>query len=215
MTDCCSSKGCEIEKLRQSQGNILKTVLVINAAMFLVEIVSGWVANSTALLGDSLDMLGDTIVYAFSIYVLTRSAKWKAVASLFKGAVMAAFGFFVMGRVIYKVMYPEVPVFEAIGIVGLIALAANAVCLALLWRHRSDDINMNSVWLCSRNDIIANTSVLFAAFGVWQMGSAWPDILVGLGLALLFLHSSFHVLKDSLAALKESPLYDRRSSALS
>jgi Co/Zn/Cd efflux system component len=101
-------------------------------------------------------------------------------------------------------MVPQLPVFEAIGAMGLLALAANGVCLGLLWRHRADDVNMTSVWLCSRNDIVANVSVLFAAFGVWLTDSGWPDILVGLALAVLFLRSALFVLRGSLVQLRVS-----------
>ncbi|MEQ1527540.1 MAG: cation transporter [Gallionella sp.] len=89
-----------------------------------------------------------------------------------------------------------------IGAIGLLALAANGTCFFLLWRHRADDINMSSVWLCSRNDIIANISVLLAAAGVWLTHSGWPDILVGLALATLFLRSALHVLREATRELR-------------
>ena len=115
---------------------------------------------------------------------------------------MAGFGFFVLGQAIYRIVYPQLPVFEAIGAIGLLALAANSICFYLLWRHRADDINMSSVWLCSRNDIIANISVLFAAAGVWLTQSGWPDIVIGLALAALFLRSALHVLRESIRELR-------------
>jgi Co/Zn/Cd efflux system component len=117
---------------------------------------------------------------------------------MFKGGIMAAFGLFVLGQAVYKMVLPQTPHFETIGLVGLLALAANSACLALLWRHRAEDINMRSVWLCSRNDIIANLSVLVAAAGVWQSNSQWPDVLIGLGIALVFLRSATHVLREAI-----------------
>jgi len=198
MADCCSDKTCEIEALRNRQSSTLKIVLGINAVMFLVELTAGLLSGSVSLVADSLDMLGDTLVYGFSIYVVARGARMKAKAALFKGGIMAAFGFFVLGQAVYKIVFPQVPVFEAIGAIGLLALATNSICFALLWRHRADDINMSSVWLCSRNDIIANVSVLFAAVGVWLTHSGWPDILVGLALAALFLRSSLFVLRGAI-----------------
>ena len=197
MADCCQDKICEIERLRINQSRTLKTVLIINLVMFIVELTVGLLAGSVSLLADSLDMLGDTLAYGFSLYVVSRGARMKALAAIFKGIIMAVFGFFVLGEAVYKILFPHLPVFEAIGVMGLIALGANSFCLTLLWRHRSEDINMKSVWVCSRNDIIANTSVLFAAGGVWLTASPWPDILVGLALAVLFLRSSFYVLKES------------------
>ena len=197
MANCCIDKECEIEAFRRRQSSTLKIVLGINTVMFLVELTAGLIASSVSLVADSLDMLGDALVYGFSIYVVARGARMKAKAALLKGGIMATFGLFVLGQVVFKVVFPQVPVFEAIGAIGLLALAANSLCLVLLWRHRADDINMSSVWLCSRNDIIANVSVLFAAIGVWLTHSGWPDILVGLALATLFLRSALFVMRGA------------------
>ncbi|MFA5372017.1 MAG: cation transporter, partial [Sideroxydans sp.] len=173
MSDCCNDKACEIDALRTRQSATLKVVLVINAVMFIIELTAGLLGNSISLIADSLDMLGDALVYGFSLYVVTRSVTMKAKAALLKGLIMAGFGFFVLGQAVYRIVYPQIPVFETIGLIGLLALAANSLCFYLLWRHRTDDINMSSVWLCSRNDIIANISVLFAAVGVWFAHSGW------------------------------------------
>ncbi len=201
MPDCCHDTDCEIEQLRTRQSRTLKAVLVINLVMFVVEITAGLLAGSTALLADSLDMLGDALVYGFSLYVVARSGVWKAGSALIKGGIMGAFGLFVLGQAVYKLINPDVPQFETIGIIGFLALTANSVCFALLWSHRSEDMNMRSVWLCSRNDMIANISVLAAAVGVWRTNSQWPDVLVGLGIAVLFIHSAFHVIRDAIQAL--------------
>ncbi len=184
--------------LRIRQSATLKIVLAINAAMFMVELTAGLLGNSISLVADSLDMLGDALVYGFSLYVVAHSPAMKAKAALLKGIIMAIFALFVLGQAIYRIVFPQLPVFEAIGAVGLLALAANGMCFFLLWRHRADDINMSSVWLCSRNDIIANVSVLFAAAGVWFTRSGWPDILIGLALAALFFRSALTVLRDAL-----------------
>ncbi len=202
MSSCCNDKACEINALRNRQGAVLKWVLAINAVMFVVELTAGLLAGSVSLLADSLDMLGDALVYGFSLYVIARGPRMKALSALFKGGIMAAFGLFVFGQAIYKMLHPALPMAETIGAIGALALAANALCLTLLWRHRGDDINMRSVWLCSRNDIVANVSVLLAALAVSLTHSGWPDILVGLGLALLFLRSSQSVIRDSLAELR-------------
>lgn len=204
MADCCNDKACEIEALRGRQGATLKVVLGINAVMFIVELTAGLLGNSVSLVADSLDMLGDALVYGFSLYVVARGAAMKARAALLKGIIMAAFGLFVLGQAIYWMVFPQLPAFEAIGAIGLLALAANSICLFMLWRHREDDINMSSVWLCSRNDIIANVSVLFAAVGVWLAHSGWPDILVGLALAALFLRSALFVLREATRELRNA-----------
>ena len=202
MADCCNGKACEIEALRDRQRSVLKIVLGINAAMFFVELTAGLLADSVSLIADSLDMLGDALVYGFSIFVVARGSRMKAKAALLKGGIMAAFGLFVFAQAMYKIMVPHLPVFETIGVIGLLALAANSLCLLLLWRHRTDDINMSSVWLCSRNDIIANVSVLCVAVVVWLTNSGWPDILVGLGLAALFLRSAVFVLRGAMMELR-------------
>jgi Co/Zn/Cd efflux system component len=202
MSDCCGDKACELEALRNRQSATLKIVLGINAAMFLIELTAGLIAGSVSLVADSLDMLGDALVYGFSIYVVARSMRMKAAAAMFKGGIMAAFGLFVLAQAIYKIIFPEVPGFGTIGAVGLLALATNSLCLYLLWRHRSDDINMHSVWICSRNDIIANTSVLLAALGVWVTRSSWPDIVVGLAISALFLKSALFVLSRAHAEFR-------------
>ena len=124
MNDCCNDKACEIEALRDRQSSTLKIVLGINAVMFFVELTAGLLAGSVSLIADSLDMLGDALVYGFSIYVVARGARMKAKAALLKGGIMATFGLFVLGQAIYKMIIPHVPVFETIGIIGLLALVA-------------------------------------------------------------------------------------------
>lgn len=204
MSDCCSGKACEIEALRHRQASVLKLVLGINAAMFLVEFFAGLAAGSVSLVSDSLDMLGDALVYAFSLYAVARSARTKAYSALFKGGIMAVFALAALGQVIHKLAVPRVPSFEVIGVVGFAALAANGICFALLSRHRADDVNMSSVWLCSRNDLIANSAVIAAAAGVWLTGSAWPDIIVGVGIAVLFARSAVTVLAGSVRELRRT-----------
>jgi len=213
MSDCCSNTACEIDKLRARQSNTLKAVLAINAVMFGVEFSAGVVAGSTALLADSLDMLGDALVYGFSLYVVARDDGWKARSALLKSAVMASFGLFVLGEAIYRVLNPELPHSGVMGLIGLVALVANAACLGLLWRHRAEDVNMRSVWLCSRNDIIANTAVLGAAVAVWLTRAPWPDLLVGVAIATLFLRSALHVFRDAMATRDAHRATEARQTA--
>ncbi|MBI5938504.1 MAG: cation transporter [Betaproteobacteria bacterium] len=202
MANCGCGDVCASDQMRESQGKTLKLVLAINLAMFGVEATAGWLAGSTALLADSLDMLGDALVYGFSLYVLARDDRWKAISAFIKGGIMAGFGLFVLGQAIYKMLHPELPIYETMGAIGFLALAANSVCLYLLWKHRADDVNMRSVWLCSRNDIIANSAVLIAGAGVWLTASQWPDLIVGLGIAALFLRSAVHVFADASRAYR-------------
>lgn len=202
MSDCCSDKAGELETLKRHQASMLKVVLGINLAMFVVEFLAGLLSGSVSLVADSLDMLGDALVYGFSIFAVTRGQRAKALSALLKGIIMAIFGLVVLGQVAYKLVVPHVPAHEVIGVIGFMALVANGICLLLLWRHRADDINMSSVWLCSRNDIIANISVICAAGAVWATGSAWPDLVVGVAIAALFIKSAVTVLVGSARELR-------------
>ena len=203
MDDCCGTKADEINALRAKHKIVLIIVLVINAALFVVEAVAGLLAHSTALLADSLDMLGDSLVYGFSLYVLWRSAEWKAKAALLKGAIMALFGAGVLLEVVYKTISGIVPSAETMGIIGVVVLLGNGACFVILFRHRSDDLNMRSTWLCSRNDIVANLSVLIAAGGVAYFRSNWPDVMIGGVIGCLFLRTAFGVLTASIAEYRE------------
>lgn len=168
--------------------------------MFLIEGAAGVIAHSTALLADSLDMLGDALVYGFSLFVLTRSVRWQTGAALAKGLFMTAFGLGVLGEAAYKTIHPVIPGVETMGMVGGLALVANLVCFLMLYRHRGDNLNMKSTWLCSRNDVIANGGVLCAALGSYVFSSQVPDVAVGLAIASLSLHSAWMVVTESLRA---------------
>lgn len=204
MDPCCENKAGELAHLRAKQGRVLYIVLAINTVMFLVEFTAGWIANSTALLGDSLDMFGDASVYALTLFVLHRGARARAGAALVKGGFMLLFGIVVVADALRKLVLQELPAADWMGTVGALALLANGFCFALLYRHRSDDLNMRSTWLCSRNDLVANSSVIAAAGLVALTGSLWPDILVGLAIAALFLHSARQVLREAWQAWRAS-----------
>ncbi|MFZ5522789.1 MAG: cation transporter [Pseudomonadota bacterium] len=203
MSDCCEDKACALDALRDRQSATLKVVLGINAVMFVVELAAGLMAGSTALLSDSLDNLGDALTYGFSLYAVYRGPRSKARVALFKGVLIFTAGIFVLCQVVYRIAVPVIPAYEAMGIVSLLALLANGTCLALLWKHREEDINMSSVWECSRNDIAANIAVFVAAGGVLVFNSGWPDILVGGALALLLLWSAVKVLKGAVVELRQ------------
>jgi cation diffusion facilitator family transporter len=193
VTDCCEVRA----DIPERQRRVLQIVLWINVAMFLAEFVAGLMGRSTALLADSADMLGDSIVYGFSLYVVRRGTVWRARAALLKGVIMAAFGLGVLGEVAVKFAQGLLPTAAVMGGVGFLALAANTVVVLILWRRRGDDINMRSAWLCSRNDVIANGGVLFAAAGVAVTGTAWPDILIGLLIAGMFATSATDVIRSA------------------
>ena len=202
MANCCDDKACAIDELRVRQSGTLKIVLLINLIMFFIELTAGFVGNSTSLLADSLDNLGDAITYALSLYVVYRSPKAKARVAFFKGLLILVAGIFVLSQVTYRLFAPAVPLYEVMGSISLVALFANGFCLFLLWKHKEEDVNMNSVWHCSRNDIASNLSVFIAAGLVLLTNSGWPDILIGLGLSILFLVSAIKVLRGAFIELK-------------
>ena len=195
---------CEVREIPREQRRTLQIVLLINAVMFLTESVAGVLAHSTALFADSLDMLGDAIVYGFSLYVIGRGIAWQARAALLKGLIMAAFGIGLLVQVAFKITRGVTPTVEVMGVVGTLAFAANLWCLALLWRRRGDDINMRSAWICSRNDVIGNVAVLVAAGAVAVTGSPWPDIVIGLLVASVFGRSAVQVMRDASRAVAAS-----------
>lgn len=205
MTDqCCEAKATELAAVRLRQGRVLAVVLAVNLAMFCIEFGSGLLSRSTALLADSLDMLGDSFVYGFSLLVLHRSLAWRARAALAKGAIMAAFGVGVLLEAGFSLRTGVPPLAPVMVSIGTLALVANAYCFSLLWRHRTDDINLRSTWLCSRNDLIANGAVLIAAGLVTWFESLWPDVIVGIAIAILFLRTATLVLRESLAEISRA-----------
>jgi len=194
---------CAINALRERQRGTLQAVLAINAVMFLVIVAAAIYSDSSALLADSLDNLGDALTYALSLYVVSRSAAAKARVALFKGGLILLAALVVTAQIAYRLFIPGVPLFEIMGVFSLLGLAANSICLYLLMRHRREDVNMSSVWECSRNDIASNLSVFVAAGAVWLTGSGWPDIIVTLGLAGLLMRSAIRVISGALAELRK------------
>jgi cation diffusion facilitator family transporter len=188
---------CRVTTVSEQQRRVVQAVLWINIGMFLLEAIVGLLIHSTSLLADSVDMLGDAIVYGFSLYVIGRGSVWLGRAALLKGVIMGAFGIGVLAHVVFKTVHGFVPIAEMMGVVGIMALAANLICLILLRQHRRDDINMRSAWMCSRNDVIGNAGVLVAALMVYLLNSPWPDIVIGLLIATLFVRSAISIIREA------------------
>jgi cation diffusion facilitator family transporter len=204
---CCEIAEKPINARRnESLKKIFWIVLLINLGMFLLEALSAFSSHSNALLADSLDMLGDAFVYGLSLLVLSRSHVTKAKASLVKGVIMTLLGLFVLGQVIYKIIYPMVPVAETITLISLIALGANLLCLFLLTRHKKTDLNTKSAWTCSRNDVVANVGVMIAGLLVGYFNSMWPDLIAGVIIASVVLYSSIDVIRDSIGHKNEATI---------
>ena len=193
---------CSLDPGQDRQRRTLRVVLLINAIMFVIIVVAALYSNSSALLSDSLDNLGDAITYALSLYAVARGGASKARVALFKGILIFLGASIVAGQVVYKLLNPAIPIFELMGGFSLLALVANSACLLLLWRHRHEDVNMSSVWECSRNDIATNLSVFIAAGGVWLTNSGWPDLLVASALVALLYRSAFRVISSARSELQ-------------
>lgn len=205
MVGSCCENNFAIEVLRARQKSTLVKVLWINAAMFLIIAGAALYGKSSALLSDSLDNLGDALTYGLSLYVVSQSIQAKARVALFKGGLIFLGASVVIGQVVWKVINPVVPSYEVMSVFSLVGLAANGLCLGLLWQHRADDINMSSVFECSRNDIASNLSVFLAAGGVWLFQSGWPDVIVASLLALLLLRSSARVIRGAFNEIRMRP----------
>jgi Co/Zn/Cd efflux system component len=184
---------------------VLWAVIVINATMFVVEIIAGYASRSMSLQADALDFLGDTVTYALSLFVLTKPPRWRANAALFKGISLGILGAWVLGSTLWRVFSDSVPEPFLMGSVGLLALAANIVSVLLLLRFRDGDANVRSVWLCSRNDAIGNIAVVAAASGVFATGAAWPDLAVAAIMAALFLTSAVKITRHALSERRFHP----------
>ena len=181
---------------------ILWIALIVNAAMFVVELGAGTQSGSASLLADAIDFLGDAANYGLSLWVLAMALTWRARAALLKGASMLAFGVFVIGRVAWGVWQGVPPEPFTMGGVGLLALAANLGVAALLYAWREGDANMRSVWLCSRNDAISNLAVMAAALGVFGTASAWPDLAVAAVMATLAVTAGWSVWRQARHELR-------------
>ena len=199
MSGCCDDKqaALALAARRQDIRQVLIIVLAINLVMFLVEFGAGIVASSAALMADSMDMLGDALVYAVSLYALDRSARWRAGTALFKGGFILLLGLGVVVQIVLKILYGVPPSSQLMMIFGALALVANLYCLRLLWRFRSDNVNLSSTFECSRNDVFANVGVLAAAVLVSATASPWPDIAIAAIIAFLFFRSALKVTRDA------------------
>lgn len=176
--------------------------LAVNAGMFLVELVSGLGSGSVSLLADAIDFFGDAANYALSLAVLGMALSVRSKAALFKAACMGAFGVFVLGKAVWNLQAGVPPEPLTMGVVALLALAANVGVALLLYRFRAGDANMRSVWICSRNDAIGNVAVGLAALGVFGTGQAWPDLLVAAIMATLALTGAFSVMRHARSELR-------------
>jgi Co/Zn/Cd efflux system component len=197
--DCCHDKGHELARMAHHKDirRVLVIVLMLNAMMFVLEFGAGLFARSAALMADSVDMLGDALVFGISLYALNRSLRWRAGSALIKGGFILLMGISVLGEIVVKAIWGVAPIPSIMLTFGGMALVANLSCLALLWPYRRHDVNLASTFECARNDVVANLGVLAAAGLVAMTSSAWPDALVAAAIAFMFLRSSLRVIAEA------------------
>ena len=200
MTGC----GCEVEIKDASQKKVLIVLLVINALMFLVELGFGWIAESTALIADSLDNLADAVVYGIGLYAVGRSMAHKANAALLSGYFQGALGVLIVLDIVRRVWMGSEPESELMMIIGSVALVANVICLLLIQKHRRGEVHMRASWIFSKNDVIANVGVIAAGGLVGMLGSRWPDILIGAIVAMVILRGARSIVVDARKTLADN-----------
>jgi len=200
---CCEIAACSAETAASSRyRKVLWVALVINLTMFFVEVLGGFKSGSVSLMADAIDFFGDAANYGVSLAVLGMSLLWRARAALLKGTTMGAFGLLVLAKAVWGFKTGAVPEPYTMGIIGAVALLANASVAFMLYAYREGDANKRSVWLCSRNDAIGNVAVMLAAYGVLGSSSAWPDLLVASLMAGLGLAASMDIVKRAMFELK-------------
>lgn len=198
MAGCgCNTTCSPTQKISPKFRKALWIALVLNALMFFVEIIGGSQARSVSLWADALDFAGDAANYAISLAVLSMTLYWRATAALLKGITMAAFGIFVIVKVFWSWWLGVTPEPMLMGAIGVLALAVNVICALMLYAFRDGDANMRSVWLCSRNDAIANIAIIVAAIGVLGTGTMFPDLFVAFVIAYLGVSSGLAVIKQA------------------
>jgi len=202
MGNACCGKTVEVQALQARQRRVLVTVMLVNFLAFAMMVAAAWYSGSSSLLSGGLDNFGDALTYALSLAVVGASVRAKARVSVVKGLLILGAALGVAAQIAWRIAHPATPIFGAMGGAALLNLAANGFCLWLLTPHRHADINMASVWECSRNDVAEGFAVIAAAALVGWFGSGWPDLVVATALLLLFLRSAWRILAASRRELQ-------------
>jgi len=179
----------------EKEMGVLKWLLAINGIMFVVEIVVGWWAQSTGLIADSLDMFADAAVYGVALYAVGHSAQMKLRAAHFSGWLQVILALGALSEVVRRFLYGSEPDSNLMMSFGLIALAANVLCLALITKHREGGVHMRASWIFSANDVIANLGIIIAGALVAWTGSRYPDLIIGFIIAGVVLNGAYRILK--------------------
>lgn len=192
---CCNHDNLNVSENNKNFKRVLWIALVLNFAMFIVEIVYGVLSHSLSLRADAIDFLGDGVNYFATLFVLNSHIATKAKVSIAKALFMLGFGLWVLIEAFMRFNSAELPDSFTMSWVGFLALFVNALVAFLLFKFRDGDSNMQSVWLCSRNDAVGNLAVILASAGVYWWGTQWPDLIVATFMALLALSASAQVIK--------------------
>ncbi|VAX06289.1 Cobalt-zinc-cadmium resistance protein CzcD [hydrothermal vent metagenome] len=194
--------GCEIEIKDREQSRVLVILLAINGVMFVVEMIAGIIGDSTALIADSLDMLADATVYGIGLYAVGRSLLVKAKAAHISGIFQIMLGLGVLFDIVRRFIVGSEPEPMMMMAVGAVALIANSICLMLIYKHRQGEVHMRASWIFSKNDVIANLGVICGGLLVAWLGSPWPDLVIGLAIAMLVVRGGVHIIKDARSEKK-------------
>jgi cation diffusion facilitator family transporter len=192
-----SGCGCEIEIKNREQSRTLIILLIINGVMFVAEMVAGIIGDSTALIADSLDMLADATIYAIGLYAVGRSLLVKAKAAHISGIFQILLGLGVLFDIVRRFIVGSEPESMVMMVVGAVALIANSICLMLIYKHRQGEVHMRASWIFSKNDIIANLGVICSGALVAWLDEPWPDLVIGLLIAVLVVRGGVQIIKDA------------------
>jgi len=204
---CCHDSSCSSAARSEALNSpkwrhALWIALVVNAGFFVTEIVAGAAAGSAALQADALDFFGDAANYAISLGVAGMTLTWRARAAVTKGGTLIAFALWVLGSAAWHAFYGTLPRADVMGVVGIAALIANGGVALMLYCFRTGDANMRSVWICSRNDAVGNTTVLLAAMGIFGTGTGWPDVVVAATMGGLGLWGGWQIVTQARGELR-------------
>jgi cation diffusion facilitator family transporter len=195
MTGCA----CELDEAAELERQTLRVLVAINAVMFLVELIAGWVSESTGLLADSLDMFADASVYGIVLYAAGRSGGVKLKAASLSGVVQIVLGLGVLVEVVRRLALGSEPISLFMIGVGLVAFAANLTCVWLIAKHRDGEIHMRAAWIFSANDALANLGVIVSGGLVLLLGSRLPDLIVGAAISVVVILGGIHILREARA----------------
>ena len=206
MAGCGCDSNFQFDGISKRYTTVLWVIISINAVMFFIETGASVVSDSMALRADALDFLGDSLTYTITLLAIGHSLRWRASAAMFKGIILAFMGIWVLGSTLYRIFILGTPNELIMGSVALLAFSANATSALLLLKYRNGDSNIRSVWLCSRNDAIGNLAVMIAAGATYGTQSHWPDLIVAILMALLFLHSATLIIRQAMSELNTNKI---------